>query len=112
DDWDITSHTLETRWRLPFGDSHFIEPHLRFYQQSEAEFYTPFLLDTETLPEYASADYRIGKLNAYTLGLKYGRQLANGHEFGVRFEYYSQAPQDVGKDAPGQLQEMDLYPKV
>lgn len=112
DDWGINSHTLESRLRMPVGSSSYLEPHVRLYQQNEADFYTPFLLDGETLPEYASADYRIGKLNAYTLGLRYGRQLANGHEFGMRLEYYSQAPQDIGKEAPGQLKDFDLFPSV
>lgn len=112
DDWGVQSHTVDTHWRLPFGDNSYFEPHVRLYQQAEADFYMPFVYHDETLPEFVSADYRIGKLNAYTLGLKYGKQLKRGHEFGVRLEYYNQAPQDVGKAAPGELASLDLYPSL
>ncbi len=112
DDWGVSSHTIDTRYRVPFGEGQYLEPHVRFYQQNEADFYTPFLLDTEAVPEFASADYRIGKLTAYTLGFIYGRLMKNGNEFGVRLEYYSQAPEDIGKNAPGQLQDHELFPKV
>ncbi|WNO10817.1 DUF3570 domain-containing protein [Teredinibacter sp. KSP-S5-2] len=112
DDWGITSHTLDTRYRIPFGNNNYIEPHVRYYQQSEADFYTPFLVDSEATPEFASADYRIGKMDAYTFGIKYGKKLSKGHEYGVRLEYYSQVPKDVGKNRPGQLQDQDLFPKL
>lgn len=112
DDWGVQSHTLEGRYRYLFEGGSYLEPHLRIYQQQEADFYQPFLTESETLPEFASADYRIGKLSAYTLGLKYGKKLSHGREFSVRAELYSQAPQDVGKALPGQLQQQDLYPSL
>ncbi|MFL0799475.1 MAG: DUF3570 domain-containing protein [Agarilytica sp.] len=112
DDWGIQSHTLESRYRLLFDNNSYLEPHLRFYQQGEADFYTPFIREGDPLPEFASADYRIGKLNTYTLGVKYGKKLSGGREYGVRLEYYSQAPQDVGVEAPDELSGLDLYPSV
>jgi hypothetical protein len=112
DDWDIQSHTIETRYRFLLNEKSYLEPHIRYYQQSEAEFFTPFLTDAETLPQFASADYRIGKLDAYTIGVKYGTQFANGRDFGVRLEYYQQAPQAVDKALPGVLNDVDLYPEV
>lgn len=112
DDWGVQSTTLETRYRWLFDNGSYIEPHFRFYQQSEADFYTPFLLDGEALPEYASADYRIGNLDTYTFGIKYGKKLDSGREYGVRLEYYSQTPNDVGGDKPGQLADLDLYPSL
>lgn len=112
DDWGIQSHTIETRYRLLFANNSYFEPHLRFYQQKEADFYQPFLREEQVLPEFASADYRIGKLDAYTVGLKYGKKLKSGREYGVRLEYYSQAPKDSGVSAPGQLQPAKLYPNV
>lgn len=112
DDWDIQSHTLETRWRYPLSTTSYIEPHLRYYQQSAANFYTPFLIDGAALPEYASADYRIGQMQAYTLGLKYAWQPQEDQEYAVRFEYYHQVPESTGIDAPGQLNDLELYPTV
>ena len=116
DDWEITSHTLDTRFRIPLGDAFgtesYIQPHFRFYQQSAAEFYQPFLIDGAAMPTYASADYRIGEMTTYTVGLKYGLLVNNGHDLSFRLEYYRQAPTDAGFDAPGVLNDVDLYPTI
>lgn len=112
DDWDIQSHTLDSRLKFKLSDTTYIQPHVRFYQQSAAEFYQPFLMQGEPLPTYASADYRIGEMTAYTVGLKYGILLKGGQELAFRLEYYQQDPKNNGVEAPGILQEMDLYPSV
>ena len=116
DDWEITSHTIDTRFRIPLGDAlgteSYLQPHFRFYQQNAAEFYQPFLIDGATLPTYASADYRIGEMSTFTVGLKYGLLVNNGHDLSFRLEYYRQAPTDGGFDAPGVLNEVDLYPTI
>lgn len=110
DDWEVDSHTLDARLLFEFGP-HSLEPHLRYYTQSAAEFYQPFLLEGES-PDYASADYRLGELDTYTLGIKYGYRMSNGHRLAVRLEWYHQTPQSVGKAEPGQLQQLDLYPSL
>jgi len=112
DDWDIDSHTIDSRLRFNLSNGSYIQPHFRYYQQSAAEFYQPFLLDGEPLPQFASADYRLGEMTAYTLGLKYGMTLDNGNELGFRLEYYQQDPKNSGFSEPGVLQEQDLYPSV
>ncbi|HLT89572.1 MAG TPA: DUF3570 domain-containing protein [Woeseiaceae bacterium] len=89
DDWEIDSHTLEAKLRWPLGDRGWVEPHLRFYTQTEAEFYRPSLPVGE-LPEFASADYRLAPFDAWTAGLKYGFRTASGNEAGIRLEYYRQ----------------------
>ena len=90
DDWDIDSHTIDLRYRWPLGDNGYLEPHLRFYTQTEAEFYTIGIIDDEALPSYASADYRLGDFDATTVGLKYGWTTAGGSDLSVRVELYSQ----------------------
>jgi hypothetical protein len=112
DDWDINSHTLDSRFRFDLGNNNYIQPHLRYYQQTAADFYQPFLLEDAALPQFASADYRVGEMSAYTVGLKYGQKLANNHEWGVRLEYYQQTPKNSGVSEPGVLQEIDLYPSI
>jgi hypothetical protein len=116
DDWEITSQTIDSRLRIPLGDTFgtesYLQPHFRFYQQGAAEFYQPFLIDNATLPTYASADYRIGEMTTFTVGLKYGLLVNNGHDLSFRLEYYRQAPTDAGFDAPGVLNEVDLYPTI
>ncbi|PCI53836.1 MAG: hypothetical protein COB45_09655 [Gammaproteobacteria bacterium] len=116
DDWEITSHTLDSRFRIPLGDTFgtesYLQPHFRLYQQSAAEFYRPFLIDGDTLPTYASADYRIGEMTTFTVGLKYGLLVNNGHDLSFRLEYYRQTPTDAGFDEPGVLKEVELYPTI
>ena len=112
DDWDIQSHTIESRLRFEISNESYIQPHLRIYQQSAAEFYQPFLLNTSLLPSFASADYRLGEMDAITLGIKYGSKMTNGNAWAVRVEYYQQDPKNAGFDAPGQLAELDLYPSI
>jgi hypothetical protein len=112
DDWGLTSHSIESRYRWALDQNRFLEPHVRFYQQQEADFFTPYLSANEPLPQYASADYRIGKLNTFTLGLKYGQMLANGRTLGLRLEWYAQTPQATGASTTAALEGLDLYPDL
>ena len=112
DDWEIDSHTFDFRYLIPFDNGHFIEPHIRVYTQSAAEFYQPFLAQTSALPEYASADYRIGELDTYTIGIKYGMPMGKGNRLAFRFEYYHQAPKSNGTEELGVLKDVELYEQV
>lgn len=91
DDWGIDSHTLEGKLYWPLGDSRYLEPHLRFYTQGEADFYRVSLPDDGApLPQFASADNRLGAFDAVTAGLKYGWRTDRGHDLSLRLEYYRQ----------------------
>ena len=104
DDWGIDSHTLDARLRWPIGESDYLEPHLRYYTQTAADFYRFSLVDGEPLPEFASADARLAELDGVTLGLKYGHRTASGSEWNARLELYQQsghvpAEQIIGNQA-------------
>lgn len=90
DDWDIDSHTADLRLRWPINETSYLEPHLRFYTQREAEFYTVSLIDGQALPAFASNDYRLGNFDAITAGLKYGWTTGRGHDASLRLELYQQ----------------------
>jgi len=90
DDWDIDSHTVDLRFRWPMGERHYLEPHVRFYTQTEANFYQVGLVDGAPLPAFASNDYRLGNFDAITAGLKYGWETRNGNDISVRLELYQQ----------------------
>jgi hypothetical protein len=111
DEWGIRSQTLELRyrWRRP---SFYVEPHARLYTQSVADFYRTVLFDGDPIPDHASADYRLGDLNGYTLGLKYGHPFGEGHEWGVRVELYRQSGRAPPEFNVGALQSFDLFPTV
>jgi hypothetical protein len=78
DTWDIHSNTLEVRYRWALSDDYFLQPHLRYYRQSAAYFYRRGLLDSEPVPAYVSADYRLGALTARTVGLEFGINVSQG----------------------------------
>lgn len=112
-DWGIQSHTIDTHWRIFSDNNSFWEPHLRFYQQGEADFYTPFLAQGQALPQYASADYRVGNMDAITVGLKYGFEFGNSDRAEIRLEYYLQTPNEANQpDNVSFAEGIDLYPKV
>jgi len=111
DDWGITSHTLEGTYRWKLKGSHYLEPHVRFYQQGEADFYRHSLVEGEALPEYASADYRLGEFTGITLGLKYGMKIS-GNDASLRVEYYNQSGDSSPNDAIGAQKNQDLFPDI
>jgi len=110
DDWGIDSHTVEGKLYWPLGASCYLEPHLRFYSQSEADFYHVSLRDGEPLPAFASADYRLGNFNAVTAGLKYGWQTDNDHDLSLRLEYYRQDGDVPAGQLNGDQDSSALYP--
>jgi len=88
DDWGIDSHTVDLRYRWPFDGKSYLEPHFRYYTQAHADFYHASLDSSQPLPLHASADYRLGEFDAFTVGLKYGRKTDSGNEWSARIEYY------------------------
>src|SRR6185503_14430110 len=60
DDWGVDSQTLELRYRWGFGENRYFQPHVRFYQQTAADFYRTVLFNGQALPAYATADHRLG----------------------------------------------------
>lgn len=112
DDWGITSHTLDGHFRWRLGGHDYLQPHLRWYQQSAADFYVPFLVDGAALPGHASADYRLGEMTTNTIGLKWGHEYASGRELGLHLELYQQSGDSHPPQAIGVLQDLDLFPSV
>ena len=66
DDWGIDSHTIDTSYRWRLDNGYFIEPRIRYYEQSAASFYRYFLLDSDSVPASVSADYRLGEMETGT----------------------------------------------
>jgi len=112
DDWGIDSNTFDFTYRIKFNQGYYLQPRLRFYDQSEADFYAYFLLDTDSVPGDASADYRLGEMEATTVGIKFGREYDRQHSWSIRLEQYVQTGEDSPSEAVGQLRNQDLYPDV
>jgi len=112
DDWEIDSHTVDIRYRWPLGESRYLEPHLRFYTQTDAEFYQVGVATGAPLPAYATNDYRLGNFDAITAGLKYGWTTKRGNEMSARLEFYQQSgsipAEKLFGNQVGQVQYPDL----
>ena len=111
DDWGIDSHTGEVRLRWPLGEG-YIEPQLRYYKQSAADFYRASLVSGSALPRYASADFRLGDFDATTVGIKYGHGTPNGNEWSIRAEYYQQTGSVPSEQIIGNQANRALYPDL
>ena len=70
DDWGIVSHTLHTSWYQNIGASFQVVPNVRWYSQSEADFYRS--VDDFALPldVHQSSDFRLSAYGAFTFGVK------------------------------------------
>jgi hypothetical protein len=90
DDWGIDSYTLDAKFRVGLSDNTSIEPHFRYYHQSEADFYVPQLNAADNLPNFASADYRLAEFDAYTVGATY--RWGNDKKWRLTGELYTQDP--------------------
>lgn len=96
DDWGADSHTLEASWRWRLTAQTYLEPQLRYYLQDAADFYRVALFDGEErgLSE-VTADYRLGGMDAITVGLQAGHTLRGGSEMTLRLGYYLQTPDEA-----------------
>jgi hypothetical protein len=117
DNWGVRSDTAQGHFHWSLSDSRYVEPSIRWYRQSAADFYTPFILSTNELPiGYQSSDSRLGPFHALTFGLKYAQKIPGfggraDSEFSVRAEYYQQTL-DERTPTPRGLQGLDLYPDL
>ena len=96
DDWGVVSHTADVRFRHTLSPTRYLEPHLRLYRQSAADFHVRKLDVDERLepilPEsgHASADARLDGMRTVTLGLKYGVRFGQRLDLRLRAEMVDQ----------------------
>jgi len=112
DDWGIDSHTLDMKYRYELSGDRYLQPHLRYYTQTASDFYRHSLVQTDPLPTYASADYRLGELTSTTAGLKFGTRWGQDSDLSVRLEYMLQSGESHPTDAIGVQKSQDLFPDV
>lgn len=114
DNWSVDSLTLEASWFQKFGEKWVLQPLYRYYQQSAAAFYmtsldaidhTPEALRPSGMAPYYSADYRLSKLEAHTLGLKLVWFASERVTLDFAYERYTMR----GRDA---VTQRDAYPKA
>lgn len=109
DDWGMLSHTVDSFYRWQFTEGMFLEPHLRGYTQSAADFYRTFLV-TGDAPTNVSADYRLAEMWTSTIGLTWGMDLSSQAEVRFGAEWYHQEP--TASDVIGTQSRADLVEPV
>ncbi len=112
DDWGIISHSVEASWRLDLKSAGTIVPDLRWYRQSQASFYHPFLVQGNPVPNYASADSRLAKFDALTYGLSYSVPVGTQYVLNLGIEIYSQRGDNSPPEAFGVLKTLNLFPDL
>lgn len=70
DTWSLSSHTAELAWYQNFGDSFQVIPHVRYYSQSGASFYLPYLPQNSPKLKDQSSDFRLSPYGALAFGVK------------------------------------------
>lgn len=112
DNWGITSHTVDFFYRWQLKGDKALQPHLRWYHQSQANFYRPFLVNGVAFPQYASADVRLARFSAVTAGLQYSLPITGGSRLNIAAEYYTQVGDRSPPEAIGILRQYDLFPRM
>jgi hypothetical protein len=69
DDWNINAHTFEVSWYQMLWSSFRLIPSVRYYSQSQADFYAPFYQNERSDGLYSS-DYRLSPFGALTWRVK------------------------------------------
>lgn len=94
DDWGITSHTVETKYRWNWNEKFSLTPKVRYYQQTAADFYQHHLDESPEFGDHLSSDSRLSELSAFTVGAKLAYRTESGSEFSLRLEQYEQSSDD------------------
>jgi outer membrane receptor for ferrienterochelin and colicin len=89
DDWDITSHTIESEFNYQLSDKFLLNTGIRYYTQSQAEFYSA-KKDYFINQEYASSDRRMSDFSSinYKLGGDY--KINKAISVNANINYYKQ----------------------
>jgi hypothetical protein len=119
DDWGISSHTFQLDWAQPLPWNITVTPMVRYYSQTAADFYTPYMvslqkapgtrtitfdrktftvkvsapsvLDYSKLPNHYSSDQRLSAFGTLSGGLSISKKFAKGVTFSLAAEYYTHA---------------------
>ncbi len=115
DDWSINSHTVAAGWQFELGSNWTLEPQVRWYKQSSADFFQQSIFAdgaVAVIPDYMSADYRLAATNNYTLGVNLDYKFDSGKALSMRLALYEINPEDDSSSKRGRLNGIDLTPTI
>lgn len=93
DTWDVKAHVVELGWHQELFELLSLAPTLRYYSQSEAEFYAPYFALGLPAGRNASSDYRLSPYGALSFKLRADLSLGDllkvpQARIGVQYEHY------------------------
>ena len=102
DDADLDAHTFSLQWFQKISDQVILEPLIRYYKQSAANYYHHDLNRTGIIPDrktigrapYFSSDHRLSKMETYTWGVKLVYFFSEDLEFNLKIQRYEMAGLD------------------
>lgn len=112
DSWGIRSLTGDVSERIPLTTNLYVQPEFYYYKQSAADFFDYYLLNGQPLPQYASADGRLAKFSARTIGIRVGYTLSPNTNLYLLAEDYKQMGRHHLPYAPGDLATEDIFSGV
>ncbi|HEY0515323.1 MAG TPA: DUF3570 domain-containing protein [Thermoanaerobaculia bacterium] len=113
DTWSVRSNTIDLKYRHDLREGWYFEPHVRYYRQGAASFYTIGLSTQLAPPEYATADYRLGRLTTLTIGADFGFRVGdNPSQWTLRAEYIRQKGDGLDPNADGVQSSFDPSPAI
>lgn len=102
DSFGINAETVGVAWYQKIADRFVLSPRLRYYDQTEADFYAVTFSGS---PEFCSSDYRVSALNAMSYGLKAIWAPNARCSFDLEYQLYDQK----GSDG---MTSQDVYPQA
>jgi len=87
DDWGIDSHTVDTHLYYEIGDDWRLGAGLRYYIQSEADFYA----ENFTTQEFASSDFRVSDFDAITYKATLDYEITKDLSYNLGANFYDQS---------------------
>jgi hypothetical protein len=103
DTFGIVANTLDLTWLQKLGGGLLLEPSVRFYQQSAANFYHYDLNDTPIIPVHVptvgqgpfySSDFRLSAMDNYSYGLELVWKARNWVHLDVAYEQFAMRSRD------------------
>ena len=109
DDWSIDSHTFELKWYQSLPNGWTVTPGIRYYSQSQADFFAPYFLSPREDGFYSS-DFRLSGFGNLGGGVTVAKQFARGITIEAGFEYITHAGSlKLGGGGVGDYADFDYY---
>lgn len=90
DDWGINSHTFSMKWFQALPGGIVVTPSIRYYSQTQADFFAPYFLAPRADGFYSS-DYRLSAFGDLSGGIAISKLFAKGVKLDASFEYVTHA---------------------